>query len=51
MLSFLMALPLLGWLVQLLVLLAGSGALVLERWDVHNKLHPRVVPRPVEMPA
>ncbi len=37
-LSFAASLPWLGWLVQLLVLLIGFGALFLERWNIRQGL-------------
>lgn len=37
-LSFAASLPWLGWLVQLLILLIGFGALFLERWNIRQHL-------------
>jgi hypothetical protein len=45
--SFLMALPWFGWLVQLVLIFAGFGALLLERWDVRNRLRMSASPAPL----
>jgi hypothetical protein len=36
--ALLMARPWIGWLVRGLVLVAGFGALVVERWDLLSRL-------------
>lgn len=36
--SFLASLPWIGWVIQLIVLIFGFGALMLERWDLRRQL-------------